>query len=230
MWGTRVLNNYPEINIPINIEAEEAVLGGLLLDSEAINRIAHMLESEHFSLMSHQAIYDCALYLYNRGETVDLMSITQRLAATKQLEGIGGTPKLAQLVNRTVSAVNIDRYALLLINKYRRRKLIEIGNTLVSLGSEERLDLEKIESLVKKHFEEWFNPSQEISRITQPVEISYQYSMTTSQPEKENIGITETVSLKTITNSVSEISELVWELEQRAKKSTKNSFDSKLKG
>ena len=219
MWGTRVLNNYPEINIPINIEAEEAVLGGLLLDSRAINRIAHMLNSEHFSLMSHQAIYDCALYLYNKRETVDLMSITQRLAATKQLTGIGGTAKLAQLVNRTVSAVNIDRYALLLIDKYRRRKLIEIGNTLVSLGSEERLDIEEIESLVKKHFERWFNPSKEISRITQPVEISYQYARTTqkSQPGRENIGITETVSLKTTTNLVSEISELGLELKQRAK-------------
>ncbi len=225
MWGTRVLNNYPEINIPINIEAEEAVLGGLLLDSGAINRIAHMLNSEHFSLMSHQAIYDCALSLYNRGNTVDLMSITQRLAATNQLTGIGGTAKLAQLVNRTVSAVNIDRYALLLIDKYRRRKLIEIGNTLVSLGSEERLDIEEIESLVKKHFERWFNPSKEISRITQPVEISYQYSRTTqkSQPARENIGITETVSLKTTTNLVSEITELVWELEQRAKNSHKTS-------
>ena len=226
MWGTRVLNNYPEINIPINIEAEEAVLGGLLLDSGAINRIAHMLNSEHFSLMSHQAIYDCALSLYNRGDTVDLMSITQRLAATKQLTGIGGTPKLAQLVNRTVSAVNIDRYALLLIDKYRRRKLIEIGNTLVSLGSEERLDIEEIESLVKKHFERWFNPSKEISRITQPVEISYQYSRTTqkSQPGRENIGITEAVSLKTTTNLVSEISELGLELKQRAKEIDKKSL------
>ncbi len=226
MWGTRVLNNYPEINIPINIEAEEAVLGGLLLDSRAINRIAHMLNSEHFSLMSHQAIYDCALYLYNKGETVDLMSITQRLAATNQLTEIGGTAKLAQLVNRTVSAVNIDRYALLLIDKYRRRKLIEIGNTLVSLGSEERLDIEEIESLVKKHFERWFNPSKEISRITQPVEISYQYSRTTqkSQPGRENIGITEAVSLKTTTNLVSEISELGLELKQRAKEIDKKSL------
>ncbi len=226
MLGKRVLFNYTEINIPINIEAEEAVLGGLLLDSRAINRIVHMLNSEHFSLMSHQAIYDCALYLYNKGETVDLMSITQRLAATNQLTEIGGTAKLAQLVNRTVSAVNIDRYALLLIDKYRRRKLIEIGNTLVSLGSKERLDIEEIESLVKKHFERWFNPSQEISRITQPVEISYQYSRTTqkSQPGRENIGITETVSLKTTTNLVSEISELGLELKQRAKKIHKKSL------
>ncbi len=122
--------------------------------------------------------------------------------------------------------MNIDRYALLLIDKYRRRKLIEIGNTLVSLGSEERLDIEEIESLVKKHFEGWFNPSQEISRITQPVEISYQYSRTTqkSQPGRKNIGITEAVSLKTTTNLVSEISELGLELKQRAKEIDKKSL------
>ncbi len=80
--------------------------------------------------------------------------------------------------------------------------------------------------LVKKHFERWFNPSKEISRITQPVEISYQYSRTTqkSQPARENIGITEAVSLKTTTNLVSEISELGLELKQRAKEIDKKSL------
>ena len=221
------MSNYQEQNIPINIEAEEAVLGCILLDPEAIKRIADMLKADHFSLMSHQAIYDTALYLYRKNETVDLMSVTQRLAATKKLTGIGGQSKLTQLLNRTVGTVNVDRYALLLINKYRRRKLIEIGYTLVNLGSNERLDLEQVESLVRQNFEEWLNPSGEITRITQPVEVNYQHSITTThktvsnegQRETEQINTTETVSLKTTTNSVSEITELVTELKQRAKDS-----------
>lgn len=221
------MSNYQEQNIPISIEAEEAVLGCILLDPEAIKRIADMLKADHFSLMSHQAIYDTALYLYRKNETVDLMSVTQRLAATKKLTGIGGQSKLAQLINRTVGTVNVDRYALLLINKYRRRKLIEIGYTLVNLGSNERLDLEQVESLVRQNFEEWLKPSGEITRITQPVEVNYQHSITTTlkaiskegQRETEQINTTETVSLKTTTNSVSEITELVTELKQRAKDS-----------
>ncbi len=223
------MSNYQQQNIPVSIEAEEAVLGCILLDSGAIKRIANMLLNEHFSLMAHQAIFDVALYLHRKNETVDLMSVTQRLAATNQLTGIGGTAKLAQLVNRTVSAVNVDRYAQLMIKKYRRRKLIEIGYTLVNLGSDEQLDLEEVESQVCQKFEEWLKPSGEITRINQPVEVNYQHSITTTQKADnkdgqeltEDICTTEAVTLKTMTNSVSEITELVTELNQRAKDSIK---------
>ena len=221
------MSNYQQQNIPVSIEAEEAVLGCILLDSGAIKRIADLLLNEHFSLMAHQAIYDTAIYLHRKNETVDLMSVTQRLAATNQLTGIGGTAKLAQLVNRTVSAVNVDRYAQLMIKKYRRRKLIEIGYTLVNFGSDEQLDLEEVESQVCQKFEEWLKPSGEITRITQPVEVNYQHSVTTTQKADnkdgqeltEDICTTEAVTLKTMTNSVSEITELVTELKQRAKDS-----------
>ena len=223
------MSNYQQQNIPVSIEAEEAVLGCILLDAEAIKRIVDMLLNEHFSLMAHQAIYDTAIYLHRKNETVDLMSVTQRLAATNQLTGIGGTAKLAQLVNRTVSAVNVDRYAQLMINKYRRRKLIEIGYTLVNFGSDEQLELEEVESQVCQKFEEWLKPSGEITRITQPVEVNYQHSVTTTQKADnkdgqeltEDICTTEAVTLKTMTNSVSEITELVTELKQRAKDSIK---------
>ncbi len=216
------MSKYQEDKIPVCIEAEEAVLGCILLDPGAIKLIAHMLKTEHFSLMSHQAIYDCALYLHKKSKTVDLMSVTQRLAAIDKLIGVGGTSKLSQLVNRTVSSINVDRYAQLLINKYRRRNLIEIGYTLVNLGGNEELELEEVESLVKRNLEDWLQPSGEITRITQPLEVNYQHSLTTTQDEqepKERATVTESITLKTIANSVSEITELVAELKQRARNS-----------
>ena len=217
------MNKYSTDEIPVSIEAEEAILGGILLDSKAMTRIADTIKPEHFSLMAHQVIYETALQLHRKNEIVDLMSVTHKLAASKELIGIGGQTKLAQLINRTVSAVNIDRYALLLVDKYRRRKLIEIGYTLVSLGKDQHLELEELETLAKSSFEEWLDPNLETSQITEPIEINYQHSITqisknsNEDANAENTTVTESITLKTITNSVSKINELVTELKQKTK-------------
>ncbi len=107
-----------------NIEAEEAILGGILLDPSAISIVADMLPVEAFCLQVHQQIYKTALELYQKDKPTDLMQISTWLADHKLLDKVGGTAKLAQLVNRTVSAVNIDRYALLVLKGLLRRKLI----------------------------------------------------------------------------------------------------------
>lgn len=222
------MKKYEVDNIPVCIEAEEAILGCILLDPEAIKIIAPTLKPEHFSLMAHQAIYKCALSLYQKKDVVDLMTVTQRLAVTKKLMGIGGQTKLAQLMNRTVSAVNVDRYALLLIDKYRRRELIAIGYTLVSLGNDQHLELQELERLVRANFEEWLDPNIETSSITEPIEINYQISKPleanlskeNSKTENDsNSNTIESLTIKTTTNSVSRITELVGELKANAKKS-----------
>lgn len=129
---------------PQNIDAEEAVLGGVLLDSEAICRIAETLKPEAFYLTSHQEIYRAALVLQSQGRATDLMSITTWLQDRGLLEKVGGQTKLAQLVDRTVSAVNIDQYAALIMDKYLRRQLVRAGNEIAHLGHEVSQDLEKV--------------------------------------------------------------------------------------
>ena len=129
---------------PINMEAEEAILGGILLDPEAMVRIADILVKEAFCLKSHQQIYDAASFLHSQGNATDLMAVTNYLADHSLLEGVGGTTKLGQLVNRTVSAVNIDRYADLIMNKYARRQLITAGHEIVDLGYDTTKDLEVV--------------------------------------------------------------------------------------
>ncbi|MDJ0648705.1 MAG: replicative DNA helicase [Xenococcaceae cyanobacterium MO_188.B19] len=129
---------------PVNIEAEEAILGGILLDPEAMVRVADTLVKEAFSLQSHQQIYHAAQTLHSQGKPTDLMSVSSYLADHSLLEDIGGTTKLAQLVNRTVSAVNIDRYANLVMNKYARRQLITSGHEIVELGYDTTKDLEVV--------------------------------------------------------------------------------------
>ncbi|MBD2502739.1 replicative DNA helicase [Anabaena azotica] len=121
---------------PQNIEAEEAILGGILLDPEGIGRVSDRLVAEAFYVNAHKDIYQAALRLHAQGKPTDLLSVTSWLADNDLLTRIGGRNKLATLVDRTVSAVNIDALAGLVMEKYLRRQLIKAGNEIVHLGYE----------------------------------------------------------------------------------------------
>jgi replicative DNA helicase len=99
---------------------------------------------EAFYINDHKEIYKAALALHNQGKPTDLMSVTTWLYDHELLEKVGGQSKLAQLVERTVSAVNVDRYAALVMDKYLRRQLIQAGNEIVQLGYETSLELETV--------------------------------------------------------------------------------------
>ncbi len=129
---------------PQNVEAEESILGGILLDPEAIGRVTDLLAPEAFYINAHRDIYKAALALNGQGLPTDLMSVYTWLSDHELLEKVGGQGKLAQLVERTVSAVNIDRYAALVVDKYQRRQLIQAGHEIVKLGYETSLELETV--------------------------------------------------------------------------------------
>lgn len=129
---------------PQNIEAEEAILGGILLDPEAINRVVEVLTAEAFYVKNHQTIFEAAQGLHRLGQPTDLISVTAWLRDRDLLEQVGGQGKLAQLVERTVSAVNIDQYAALVMDKYFRRQLIQAGQEIVGLGYQAATPLETV--------------------------------------------------------------------------------------
>jgi replicative DNA helicase len=158
--------------MPTNIEAEEAILGGILIDPEAISRIAELLRPEFFAITAHQVIYRSALRLFFQGQPTDLMTVTTWLTDHNQLEQVGGLTKLAQLVDRTVSAVNIDQYAVLVEDKYQRRKLIEAGNNIVQLGYETATPLETV-----------------LDRAEQEI-----FSITQERPQQDLVSIGETLN------------------------------------
>jgi len=126
---------------PQNIEAEESILGGILFDPEAINRVADRLVPEAFSLDAHKIIYRAAFSLHAQNKPTDLLTVMAWLSDHKQLDKIGGQNKLVQLVDRTVSAVNIDQYAALVMDKYLRRQLIHVGHEITQLGYDTARDL-----------------------------------------------------------------------------------------
>ncbi len=154
---------------PQNVEAEESILGGILLDPEAMGRVADILTPEAFYLKDHHEIFEAALDLHRHGKPTDLMTVTSWLSDRDRLDKVGGTSKLAQLIDRTVTAVNIDRYAALVMDKYMRRQLIAAGHDIVDLGFDTATELEmvldkaeqKVFSLTQKRPQEGLIPISE---------------------------------------------------------------------
>ncbi|MBW4484697.1 MAG: replicative DNA helicase [Tildeniella torsiva UHER 1998/13D] len=129
---------------PQNIEAEEAILGGILLDPEALSRVMEILTPDAFYIGAHRDIYKGALALHAKGQPADLMTIAVWLKDNGKLEQVGGQTRLAQLVDRTVSAANIDQYATLVMDKYTRRLLIQTGGEISQLGYDTTLPIENV--------------------------------------------------------------------------------------
>ena len=129
---------------PSCIEAEEAILGGIMLDPGAIDRVSDRLVEEAFYISAHKEIYQAALRLHSGGKPIDLLSITSWLTDHKKLDKVGGKSKLAQLVDRTVSAVNIDALAALVMDKYLRRLLLLAGHEIAQLSCDTSTELEAI--------------------------------------------------------------------------------------
>lgn len=133
-------NSYDRLP-PQEIEAEEVILGGILLDPEAITRICDRISPEIFYLEHHRKIYAAMLELYREQKPTDLISVTSLLTAKidkltnkNHLTLVGGRNKLATLVDRTVSAVNIDALAGLVMEAYLRRELIRVSHQNIKLA------------------------------------------------------------------------------------------------
>jgi replicative DNA helicase len=129
---------------PQNIEAEESILGGILLDPKAMGRIVDFLAADAFYLRSHQEIYRAAICLHGKGKPTDLMTVSSWLQDYQLLDEVGGIPRLLQLIERTVSAANIDRYAELVMDKYVRRQLIGTGGKVIELARDTTRELDEV--------------------------------------------------------------------------------------
>lgn len=129
---------------PQNIEAEESILGGILLDPKAMGRIVDFLAADAFYLRSHQEIYRAAVFLHGKGKPTDVMTVSSWLQDYQLLDEVGGIPRLLQLIERTVSAANIDRYAELVMDKYVRRQLIGTGGKVIELARDTTRELDEV--------------------------------------------------------------------------------------
>ncbi len=143
---------------PQNIQAEEFVLGGILLDTDAIGRIADLIKPEAFYINAHQEIYKTALMLHTQGKPTDLTSMSAWLADNGALEKIGGNTKLVELVENVSSTASIEQVANLISDKFIRRQLIKSGNEVIQLGFDQT---QKTNEVLDKAEQKIFEISQE---------------------------------------------------------------------
>ena len=129
---------------PQNLEAEEVVLGGILLDPDAIGRVADVLQPEAFYMAAHREIFRTALMLHSQGKPTDLTAMGAWLADTGQLDKVGGTRRLSELVDRTLSTASIEQVARLVMDKYLRRQLIRSGNQVIRLGFDQAKPMDQV--------------------------------------------------------------------------------------
>jgi replicative DNA helicase len=129
---------------PQNIEAERSVLGALMLDKDAIIKVANLIRTGDFYKDAHNLIYEVMIELYEKREPIDVLSLSNRLEEKNQLEKIGGSSYLTSLVNSVPSSSNIVHYAKVVQKKSTLRKLIITASEIVEMGYKESEDVEKI--------------------------------------------------------------------------------------
>ncbi|MCK9379355.1 MAG: replicative DNA helicase, partial [Candidatus Moranbacteria bacterium] len=128
---------------PHNIEAEQSVLGSLMLDKDAIIKVADFLAVGDFYKETHNIIYKLMLKLYEYKEPIDVLSLSNKLEESKKLDLIGGSSYLASLVNSVPSAANVAHYAKVVQKKAVLRRLINVANDISEIGYQESEDVEK---------------------------------------------------------------------------------------
>lgn len=126
--------------VPHNLEAEQALLGALLVDNRAIERVGDILEPEHFYAPQHQRIFSAIRTLIERGQTADPVTLKSFFEADTGLEQVGGAQYLTDLAASVISVINAGDYAKALYDLYLRRSLITIGEDVVNDAFELNID------------------------------------------------------------------------------------------
>lgn len=153
--------------LPQNVEVEEAIIGGILVDPNAIARIRSTVKPEHFYIGFHARLYQAACEVFDRGDAVDMLSVFSAAGGTADIQRA-----IARLMDSTVSAVNIDQMAMLLMDKWRRRQLISIGQQFRELGYHSRDGWEAIAAQAESKFYDLLLSAQSQSSLTALPEIA----------------------------------------------------------
>src|SRR3990170_2263672 len=149
---------------PHSADAEESVLGALLLDRDAIIAVAEFLDPTDFYDERHRAIYECCLELYEERVPIDVLTVAERLKKKKALKSLGGAGYLAELTNKVPTAAHVEHYGRIVKDSATKRSLMTAASRLLDLSLDEGLAanelLDKAESevfsLTQRHLKQSF--------------------------------------------------------------------------
>lgn len=151
---------------PHSTEAEESVLGALLLDKDAIIAIAEFLRAEDFYDSRHKEIYSACIDLYEERVPIDVLTVAERLKKKKVLKEVGGSTYLAQLANKVPTAAHVEHYGHIVKETATKRSLMGAASKLVELSFDDGLAVEElldraeseVFSLTQGHITKGFTP------------------------------------------------------------------------
>jgi replicative DNA helicase len=130
-WG-KITTSMPEDRIPPqNLAAEQSVLGSMLIDKNAIIRTIEILHPDSFYRDAHRYIFEATLELFDKGEAIDLVTVTENLRKNGKLDAVGGPVYISDLINSVPTAANIEYYANIVEEKATLRRLIDAGTKIV---------------------------------------------------------------------------------------------------
>jgi replicative DNA helicase len=127
---------------PSNVDAEQAVIGSLLLDRDALVKISGWLHSDDFFRDSHRFIYEAMQELYNANEPSDIVTVTDRLERKSQLPAVGGVAYIHSLATVVPTAIHVEYYGRIVQRTSLKRRLISVAQRIVTLGYDDELDVE----------------------------------------------------------------------------------------
>ncbi|HSJ52437.1 MAG TPA: replicative DNA helicase [Anaerolineae bacterium] len=129
---------------PQNVEAEEAVIGSILIDPDAIIRVATILRPEDFYREKNGWIYDTAMTLHERREPIDFLTVCDELEHRAQLDQVGGPAFITSLINAVPTSIHAEYYARIVERTATRRRLIEAAGQIAVLAYQEADDVEEV--------------------------------------------------------------------------------------
>lgn len=129
---------------PQNVDAEASLLGAILIDADAIVKVADQIRSTDFFDKKHEIIYAAMNQLYTQRSAIDVLTLANQLKANGELDSVGGAAYLTELTNFVPTAVHVEQYADIVAQKALRRRLIAVSQQMVSLGFDETKALHEL--------------------------------------------------------------------------------------
>ena len=136
---------------PQAVDLEEAVLGALMLEKDALSAVIDILKPDIFYKDSHQKIFEAIHTLFQKSSPIDILTVTSQLRQTGALEMIGGAYYITELTNRVVSAANIEFHARIISQKYIQRELIRISTEIINNAYEDTTDIFDLLDMAEKN-------------------------------------------------------------------------------
>ena len=122
--------------LPQNIEAEQAVIGAMLMDRDAIIKASEILVADDFYREAHKVIFNAILEIFNNNKAADLVTVTDLLKRINKLDDVGGIAYLSSLLGAVLTAANVTYHAEIVAEKSTLRRIIRVGTEMVSMGYE----------------------------------------------------------------------------------------------